>query len=341
MIQEAILLLSRKKGLKRYQMRRVMREIMNAQARPAQIAALLIALRIKGESEEEIIGAAMAMRDFSKKINVDKKIILDTCGTGGDCGSTFNISTISAFVACGAGVVVAKHGNRAVSSRCGSADLLEALGVNINIDEKRVEECIAKAGIGFLFARSLHPAMRYVAGVRKELGLRTIFNLLGPLTNPARATHQLLGIYDHKLLKVMAKALISLGVKRGMVVHGLDGLDEITTTTFTEVCEFKAKRIRGYRLSPVAFGFKKAAIKDITGSGVKDNAEIAMSILSAEKGPRRDIVAFNAGCAIYIAEKARSIKEGIARALESLDSGMALRKLEELKALSNSKGLDR
>jgi anthranilate phosphoribosyltransferase len=249
---------------------------------------------------------------------------------------TFNISTLSAFVACGSGLVVAKHGNRAVSSRCGSADLLEALGVNINIDEQKLEECLEKVGIGFLFAPNLHPAMKYVAGVRKELGLRTIFNLLGPLTNPAFATHQLLGVYDLKLLKVLAEVLVNLGVRHGLVVHGLDGLDEITTTTSTRICELKNKKLKFYNIEPSDFGIKKARLKDLEGGSIQANAQIARGILQRDRGPKRDIVIFNAGCAIYTADKAKTIRQGIELAKESIDSGRALKKLEELRELTNN-----
>lgn len=335
MIKEAIITLSERKDLKLAQIERTMEEIMRGEASYVQIAAFLIALRMKGETSEEITGSALAMRKFVKRINVNQDVVLDTCGTGADRMHTFNISTISAFVAAGCSLIVAKHGNRAVSSRCGSADLLEALGVNINIDEKRVEECLKEVGIGFLFAQNLHPAMKYAAGVRKELGLRTIFNLLGPLTNPAFARHQLLGIYDLKLLKVMAEALSNLGVRHGLVVHGLDGLDEITTTTSTRVCELKGKRISSYGLNPCDFGIKKARPKDLEGGDIETNAQIAKEILQRGKGPKRDIVLFNSGCAIYAADKAKSIKEGIKLAKESIDSGKALRKLEELKEFTN------
>ncbi|HAH19593.1 MAG: anthranilate phosphoribosyltransferase [Omnitrophica WOR_2 bacterium GWF2_43_52] len=335
MIKEAIAQLVERKNLTRNQMKEAVEEIMRGQTSPAQIAAFLTALRMKGETVDEITGAAIAMREFVKKITIDEDVILDTCGTGADRMHTFNISTVSAFVAAGSGVVVAKHGNRAISSRSGSADLLEALGVNINIDEQKVEACLKKIGIGFLFAQTLHPAMKNVAPVRKELGIRTIFNVLGPLTNPAFATHQLLGVYDPALLRVVAKVLGNVGVKHAMVVHGDDGLDEITTTTSTHVCELKKGTVRCYTMSPGDFKIKKARLKDLEGGNSEDNARIAASILQGEKGAKRDIVLFNSGCAIYVADKARSIKEGIERAKESIDSGRALRKLEELKEITN------
>ena len=335
MIKEAIAQLVERKNLTRNQMKEAVEEIMRGQTSPAQIAAFLTALRMKGETVDEITGAAIAMREFVKKITIDEDVILDTCGTGADRMHTFNISTVSAFVAAGSGVVVAKHGNRAISSRSGSADLLEALGVNINIDEQKVEACLKKIGIGFLFAQTLHPAMKNVAPVRKELGIRTIFNVLGPLTNPAFATHQLLGVYDPALLRVVAKVLGNVGVKHAMVVHGDDGLDEITTTTVTHVCELKKGTVRCYTMSPGDFKIKKARLKDLEGGNSEDNARIAANILQGEKGAKRDIVLFNSGCAIYVADKARSIKEGIERAKESIDSGKALRKLEELKEITN------
>ena len=335
MIKEVIAQLVERKNLTRNQMKEAVEEIMRGQTSPAQIAAFLTALRMKGETVDEITGAAIAMREFVKKITIDEDVILDTCGTGADRMQTFNISTVSAFVAAGSGVVVAKHGNRAISSRSGSADLLEALGVNINIDEQKVEACLKKIGIGFLFAQTLHPAMKNVAPVRKELGIRTIFNVLGPLTNPAFATHQLLGVYDPALLRVVAKVLGNVGVKHAMVVHGDDGLDEITTTTSTHVCELKKGTVRCYTMSPGDFKIKKARLKDLEGGNSEDNARIAASILQGEKGAKRDIVLFNSGCAIYVADKARSIKEGIERAKESIDSGRALRKLEELKEITN------
>ena len=336
MIKVATEKLSQSINLTQEEMHSVMEEIMTGKTETSQIVAFLTALNKKGETEEELTAAAEVMRKHVTRIRTDKEVVLDTCGTGADRMHTFNISTISSFVAAGCGLVVAKHGNRAVSSRCGSADLLEALGININIDEKKVEECLKKIGIGFLFAPSLHPAMKYVSGVRKELGLRTIFNLLGPLTNPAFATHQLLGVYDLKLLKVLAEVLGNLGVRHGLVVHGLDGLDELTTTTTTKVCELKNKKLKFYGIEPSDFGIKKARLKDLEGGDIEINAQIAREVLQADKGPKRDIVLLNAGCAIYTADKVKTIKEGIALAKESIDSGRALRKLEELKELTNS-----
>lgn len=336
MIKEAIIDLIERKDLKKEEAFKVIEEIMQGKASPVQIAAFLVALRMKNETALEITGAALAMRQFVKRINIPSKVILDTCGTGADQRHTFNISTISAFVAAGCGIVVAKHGNRAVSSHCGSADLLEGLGININIDEKKVEECLKEVGIGFLFAPKLHPAMQYAQGVRKELGIRTIFNLLGPLTNPAFATHQLLGVYNEKLLKVFAGVLKNLGIKHGLVVCGLDGLDEITTTTGTLICELKKGKISSYKISPSDFGIKKSRLKDLLGGDTKANIQIAQDVLQGIKGPKRDIVLLNAGCAIYAADRASSIKEGIELAKESIDSGAAFKKLEALKQFTNS-----
>ncbi len=335
MIKEIIADLVEKKNLSKGQMHQAMEEIMSNQATPAQIAGFLVALRIKGETVEEITGAAEAMRRFVRRINLAPGIILDTCGTGGDGSCTINISTISAFVASGSGVVVAKHGNRAVSGPCGSADVLEALGVNINIDEKAVEESVKKIGIGFLYAPTLHPAMKYASSIRKDLGVRTIFNLLGPLTNPAFATHQLIGVYQPELLRTVAGVLKNLGVVHALVVRGLDGLDEITTCDSTEICELQGGSLISYKLSPRDFGIEIAKPDDLKSRGVKDNAEVARDILKGKKGPHRDIVLLNAGAAIYAADRAKDIDEGIALARDSIDSGKAIRKLEELIRFTN------
>lgn len=331
MIKEIIAELIEGKDLTREKMQAVFEEIMKAEATPAQIAGILVALHIKGETTEEITGAALAMRKFVKRINTPEDVVLDTCGTGSDRSLTFNISTVCAFVAAGAGLVVAKHGNRAVSSHCGSADLLEALGININIDESKAEECLKKVGISFLFAQTLHPAMKSAALVRKELGVRTIFNILGPLTNPAFATHQLLGVYDLKLLKPLAEVLKSLGVQHALVVHGMDGLDEVTTCSETAVCELNKGKIRSYKINPEDFGLKKAKIEDLQGGSAATNADIAREILQGANGAKRDIILLNAGCAIYAADKAKTIKEGIKLAQESIDSGKAMLKLEGLR----------
>ncbi len=336
MIREAIAKLVKCEDLSKNEMELAMEEIMTGQALPTQIAAFLTAMRIKGETIDEITGGAETMRRHATKIKTRHPVVLDTCGTGGDECQTFNVSTITAFVVAGAGVIVAKHGNRSVSSRCGSADLLKALGVNIDAEEQTVSKCIDETGIGFLFAPALHKAMQYAIGPRKEIGIRTIFNILGPMTNPAGATNQLLGVYDPGLTELIAKALGRLGSKHALVVHGKDGLDEVTTTDKTMISELKGGRVKTYEISPRDFGIKKAKAGDLKGGEPAENAKIAMDILSGEKGPKYDIVVLNAGCAIYAADKALSIKEGIRSAEESLESGLALEKLQALKEAASS-----
>ena len=336
MIREAIAKLVKCEDLSKNEMELAMEEIMTGQASPAQIAAFLTAMRIKGETIEEITGAAEIMRRHATKIKTSHPVVLDTCGTGGDECQTFNVSTITAFVVAGAGVIVAKHGNRSVSSKCGSADLLKALGVNIDAEERTVSKCIDETGIGFLFAPALHKAMQYAIGPRKEIGIRTLFNILGPMTNPAGATNQLLGVYDLELTEPIAKALGRLGSKHALVVHGKDGLDEVTTTDKTQISELKGGRVKTYEISPRDFGIKKAKTGDLKGGEPAENAKIAMDILSGEKGPKYDIVVLNAGCAIYAADKASTIKEGIQLAGESIESGMALGKLQALKEAAGS-----
>jgi len=336
MIKEAIAKLIERRDLSLGEMKSVMEEIMTGIATPGQIASFLTALRIKGETIEEITAAVSVMRRYVKRIKSRRRPLLDTCGTGGDRKGTFNISTISAFVASGAGCIVAKHGNRSVSSFCGSADLLEELGVNINLKESEIEECLDKFGIAFLFAPNLHPAMKYATPVRRQIEVRTIFNLLGPLTNPARATHQLIGVYDSKWTRPLALSLARLGAKHVLVVHGMDGLDEVTTTTGTCVCEYRNGKVKSYRIEPRNFGIKVARYRDLCGGDRKTNARIALDILEGKPGPARDIVVLNAACAIYAADKARSIKEGIEMAKYSLDSKQALKKLELLKGYFGS-----
>ncbi|MDD4878964.1 MAG: anthranilate phosphoribosyltransferase [Candidatus Omnitrophica bacterium] len=336
MIREAIAKLVKCEDLSKNEIELAMEEIMTGQALPSQIAAFLTAMRIKGETIDEITGAAEIMRRHATKIKTRHPVVLDTCGTGGDECQTFNVSTITAFVVAGAGVIVAKHGNRSVSSKCGSADLLKALGVNIDAEEHTVSKCIDEAGIGFLFAPALHKAMQYAIGPRKEIGIRTIFNILGPMTNPAGATNQLLGVYDRELTEPIAKALGRLGSKHALVVNGKDGLDEVTTTDKTQISELKGGRVKTYEVSPRDFGIRKARPGDLKGGEPAENAKIAMDILSGEKGPKYDIVVLNAGCAIYAADKALSIKEGIKSAEESIESGMALGKLQALKEAASS-----
>ncbi len=336
MIREAISKLVRSEDLTKKEIELTMDEIMTGQALPAQISSFLTAMRMKGETIDEIAGAAGVMRKYATYIRTRHPCVLDTCGTGGDESQTFNVSTVAAFVAAGAGVAVAKHGNKSVSSKCGSADLLNALGVNIDVSEHMVSRCLDELGIGFLFAPALHKAMRYAIGPRKEIGIRTIFNILGPLTNPAKASYQLLGVYDHKLTEPIARALGKLGSRHALVVHGEDGLDEVTTTDITQVSELKNGKVKNYEISPKHFGIKKAKPADLKGGDAAYNAKLAMSILGGETGPQYDIVIFNAGCAIYAADRAQSIKEGIELAGESVESGEALKKLEQLKEVTNS-----
>ncbi len=335
MICEAIAKIVDGDNLSMSEMIEVMNEIMEGEATESQMAAFLTAIRIKVETVDEITGAATVMREKSVKINGGGGVIVDTCGTGGDSSNTFNISTASAFVAAGCGVKVAKHGNRSVSSKCGSADVLKALGVNIEADTKVVEKCIKEAGIGFLFAPLLHGAMKHAMPVRKEIGIRTIFNLLGPLTNPAGATRQLLGVYDPSLTEVIAKVLLKLGTERAFVVHGSDGLDEITVTGPTRISEVNEGSVSTYEITPEEFGIKKASIEDLKGGDAEENAGIIEAVLGAEEGPCSDIVALNAGAAIAASGIAYSINDGYIMACECLKHGKAKAKLEELKKLSN------
>ncbi|HEY4707615.1 MAG TPA: anthranilate phosphoribosyltransferase [Thermodesulfobacteriota bacterium] len=312
----------------------VMNEVMTGGASPAQIGALLTALRMKGETVEEITGAARVMREKATRVEAPADVI-DTCGTGGDESMTFNISTAAAFVSSAAGAPVAKHGNRSVSSRSGSADVLRALGVNIEAEVSRVEECIREAGIGFLFAPMLHGAMKYAAPVRREIGIRSIFNILGPLTNPAGSKRQVIGVYDPALTDVLAKVLYKLGSIHAFVVRGEDGLDEITLTAETKVTELKDSSIRTYHLKPEDLGFERCAPEDLLGGGPDENAEIILGVLNSGKGPARDIVIMNAAAAITAAGISKSLSEGVAAARGAIDSGEALRKLERLKEISN------
>ncbi len=331
MIKEAIAKLIKRSDLITAEIELTMEEIMTGQATPAQIASFLTALRMKGETIDEIVGAAVIMRKHATKIETKHPVVLDTCGTGGDEAQTFNVSTIAAFVVAGAGIPVAKHGNKSVSSKCGSADLLKALGINIEVKEDVVSRCLDEVGIGFLFAPSLHKAMQYAIGPRREIGIRTIFNMLGPMTNPAGATHQLLGVYDARLTESIAKALGRLGSRHALVVHGEDGLDEVTTTDNTQVSELKEGSVKTFKVSPADFGIKKARPEDLKGGDPDHNAKIALAILNGKKGPQYDIVILNAGCAIYAADKAADIGEGIKMAEKSIASKAALNKLERLK----------
>ena len=312
-----------------------MNEIMSGEATPAQVASFITALRIKGETIEEITGAARVMREKSTKIHTKHPFAVDTCGTGGDGSHSFNISTTAAFVVAGTGIPVAKHGNRAASSQSGSADVLKALGVNIEIGPEQVGACIDDVGIGFLFAVTLHGAMKYAIGPRREIGIRTIFNALGPLTNPAGAQAQVLGVYAPTLTEPLANVLKNLGSQRAFVVHGGDGLDEITTTTTTQVSELSDGEVNTYTLDPTELGIPTAQPGDLKGGTPEENAEMTLSVLRGEKGPKRDIVLLNAAAAIVAGGKAADIAAGLAVAAESIDSGQALEKLEGLKAKSN------
>ncbi|NOZ29194.1 MAG: anthranilate phosphoribosyltransferase [Chloroflexi bacterium] len=310
--------------------------IMSGEATPAQIGAFLVALRMKGETVEEIAGCARSMRRNAVRVPIQHEgPIVDTCGTGGDRSGTFNISTTAAFVVAGAGVPVAKHGNRSVSSKCGSADVLEALGVNIQLTPEQVARCIDEIGIGFLFAPNFHPAMRYAIGPRRELGVRTVFNILGPLTNPAFATHQVLGVYDPALTEVMARVLTEMGSKAAFVVHGADGLDELSTTGVNRVSHMRDGQVETFELDPAELGLPRASLADLRGGDAAENAAICRRILSGEeRGPRRDVVLLNAAAAL--ATGTGDLRVGLERAREVLDSGAALRKLDAFVELSQS-----
>lgn len=334
MIKETIKLLSEAKNLTATQMSAVMEEIMSGKAETFSIVSFLTALNAKGESIEEITAAVLVMRRHSVRINSKEKIIFDTCGTGGDKKGTFNISTAVGFVVSGCGITVAKHGNRAVSSSCGSADVLEVLGININMDRQRLEECLDKVGIVFLFAPNFHPAMKYAMPARKQMGVKTIFNILGPLSNPAGATHQLIGVYDKAKTEILAQVLNKLGTRHALVVYGEDGLDELTTTAKSYVSELYQGKVRNYQITPEDFGIKKADSKDLLGASALDNAKILFDILNGKDGPLRDIVVLNAAAAIYTADKTSSIKQAIHLAQDSIDSKKALEKLELLKEYS-------
>ncbi|MBN1781335.1 anthranilate phosphoribosyltransferase [bacterium] len=310
-------------------------EIMEGRATDAQIAGLLMTLRLKGESIDEITGFAQTMREKATAIPCASKHVVDTCGTGGDGSGSFNISTVSAIVAAGAGCSVAKHGNRSVSSRCGSADVLKALGVKLEITPEKAAACIDQAGIGFLFAPLLHSAMKYAIGPRRELGVRTIFNMLGPLTNPADAKRQVMGVYSKDLTEPIANVLKNLGSEHVLVVHGEDGLDEITLTGKTKVSELKDGAVHTYDLDPESLGLKAVQYGDLKGGDPEANADTAIRILKGEKGAKMDTVVLNAGAVIYTAGMAESIEAGMALAEQSILSGAAMERLEKLKEMTN------
>lgn len=335
MILEATEILSRGSDLTATQMEAVMEEIMGGQASTPQIISFLNNLNKQGETSEELAAAVSVMRRHATKIRTKHKVILDTCGTGGDRKHTFNISTAAAFIVSGAGVVVAKHGNRSVSSSSGSADVMEALGININMSKEKIERCLDEIGIAFLFAPNFHPAMKYAMEARKAIGAKTIFNFLGPLSNPANATHQLVGVYDSGWAHNLAYALGNLRIEHALVVCGRDNLDEITTTNLTDVFEVRQGKVDKDTINYKDFDFDKASPGDLTGGDASRNAEIITNILNGKTGPKRDIVVLNAAAAIYTADKASSIKEGINLAVDSIDSKKALEKLELLRGYSN------
>lgn len=321
--------------LRRDEMVDVMNQIMSGAATDAQIGAFLIALRLKGESVDEIAGAATVMREKATPIATKHDVIVDTCGTGGDHSGTFNISTTAAFVAAGAGLCVAKHGNRAATSQSGSADVLMALGVNIEASPETVSQCLDEVGIGFLFAPALHGAMKYAIGPRREIGVRTIFNALGPLTNPAGARRQVIGVYSAALTETLAGVLATLGAERAYVVHGADGLDEMTLTGPTKVSELKDGSVSTYRVSPGEVGLGQARADALKGGDADSNAAITLSVLKGAEGPARDIVLLNAAAAIVAGGKASDLREGVQVAAEAIDSGRAMAKLEALIEASN------
>ncbi|HPP74891.1 MAG TPA: anthranilate phosphoribosyltransferase [Armatimonadota bacterium] len=309
-----------------------MNEIMSGEATPAQIACLITALRMRGETVDEITGFVRVMREKSVKVTSSRMPLIDTCGTGGDRLKTFNISTTAAFVVAGAGVAVAKHGNRAASSKCGSADVLDALGVKFAMPAEDVGKCIDECSIGFLFAPALHPAMKHAVGPRKEIGIRTVFNILGPMTNPANAKYQVIGVFLPEFCELMAKVLVRLGTERAMVVHGMDGIDECSTFGPTLVAEISSGEVAISHKNPADFGCNISSVDELAaGELPEENAEMLLSVLKGEKGPRREIVLANAGAAFYVVGKARDLKEGAAMAAESIDSGAALKALENLK----------
>ena len=337
MIKEAIIKIVNKEDLSFDEAYAVMNEIMNGETTPTQNAAFLAALSTKSAKAEttgEIAGCAKAMREHATPVDTDFDLF-EIVGTGGDNAGSFNISTTSAIVAAAGGMKVSKHGNRAASSKCGTADCLEALGVNIEEDPAKCRELLEKVGICFFFAQKYHNSMKYVGAIRKELGFRTVFNILGPLTNPAHPKRQLLGVYDEYLIEPLAKVLMELGVKRGMVVYGTDKLDEISLSAPTKVCEIKDGSLHTYEIKPEDFGLSRCKKEDLAGGDPKENAAITLSILKGEKGAKRDAVLLNAGAALYIGEKAKSMQEGINLAARLIDSKKALKVLEDFIKVSN------
>ena len=349
MIKDAISKVVLRQDLLETEMIEVMNQIMGGEATPAQVGAFITALRMKGETIEEITGAARVMRDHAtpirvgkafdidrEEINLDRETILDTCGTGGSGTKSFNISTTVAFVVSACGVKVAKHGNRSISSACGSADVLEALGVNLNVTPEQVESCINEVGVGFLFAPALHGAMKHAIGPRREIGIRTIFNILGPLTNPAGADRQVLGVYDEKLVEVLAKVLVKLGCQRGFVVHGQDGMDEITLTGPTRIAEINEGKVALSTIEPEDFGLRRCLLTDLQGGDAEENAAIVKDVLAGAEGPKRDVVLLNAAYALIAAGIVESVDAGLQKARNVIDEGLAKAKLEGLVNLTNA-----
>ena len=344
-ITEAVRALVDRKDLSRIEAAAAMEAIMSGAATNAQIAAFLTALRMKGETVEELIGFAQVMRQKAVKVRTragevvgatgtDREMLIDTAGTGGDASGTFNVSTATAFVVAGAGLKVAKHGNRSVSSLCGSADVVETLGINIELPPAKVARCVDEVGIGFLYAPLLHTAMKHVMAARREMGIRTVFNMLGPLTNPAGANAQVIGVYSDALTEPLARVLAELGTLRAFVVHGADGLDEISNTGPSHISEVHEGVVRSSSVRPEDFGLPRASIQELRGGDREENAEIIRRVLAGEAGPRRDIVLMNAAAALVVGGKAREFKEGVALAAQSIDSGAAAAKLAGLIALS-------
>ncbi|MDW7650800.1 MAG: anthranilate phosphoribosyltransferase [Bacillota bacterium] len=308
-----------------------MASIMDGEATPAQVAAFLVALKMKGETAGELFGCATVMRQRAEKVKTSRTGLTDTCGTGGDGRGTFNISTAAALIAAGAGLPVAKHGNRSVSSKCGSADVLEALGVKLDLTPGEMGACLDEVGISFLYAPVLHKAMKHAAGPRRDVGVRSVFNLLGPLTNPAGATRQLLGVYAAELAPVMANVLLLLGAEQALVVHGSDGSDELTLAGSTMVCELRGGKVLCYDVVPEDLGLKRSAPDTLRGGGPDENAALVLAVLQGQFGPHRDVSVLNAGAALYVGGLAANLADGINLAREAIDSGAALAKLEALR----------
>lgn len=335
-IQSAIRAVTEHRNLSSEEMTAIMRTIMGGEATQSQIGGFLIGLRMKGETVEEIAAAATVMRELATTVDVDTEYLVDTCGTGGDGSSTFNISTASAFVVAGAGARVAKHGNRSASSQSGSADVLEAAGVNLDLTPEQIAQCIQEVGVGFMFAPKHHGAMKHAIGPRKEMAVRTIFNVLGPLTNPAGAPNQVIGVFSQELIEPLARVLARLGSRHVLVVHADDGLDEISIAADTHVAEYKDGNLATHRINPQQFGFDTASLSTLTVSSPEESLEVVRSVFDNADGPARDIVALNAGAAIYASGLAEDLNSGVSKALASLSSGAARERLSALVAFSNS-----